>query len=100
MPVVMNMHWPEVSPEQYDRVRDVVKWETDHAKGGIFHAAYFTGDGFHVTDIWETAEDFQDFVDRRLMPGVQQVGVAGQPKVEITPTHRIFSPYLQPAAAR
>ena len=100
MPVVMNMYWPEVSPEQYDRARDIVKWETETPNGAIFHAAYFTNDGFRVTDVWETAEDFQNFVDQRLMPGVQQVGITGQPKVEITPTHRIFSPHLQPARAR
>ena len=97
MPVVMQMHWPEVTRDQYDRARDIVRWEDDHPKGAIFHVAYFTNDGFRVTDVWETAEDFQAFVDKRLMPAVQQVGIAGQPKTEITPAHRMFSPFMQPS---
>ena len=45
-----------------------------------------------MTDIWESAEQFQQFVDQRLMPGVKQVGIQGEPQVEIYPTHRIFAP--------
>jgi hypothetical protein len=42
--------------------------------------------------VWDSAEDFQRFVDDRLMPGVQQVGIQGQPQVEILPAHAIFAP--------
>ena len=35
------MSWPEVSPEQYDKVREIVGWEEAEAEGGIMHVAYF-----------------------------------------------------------
>jgi hypothetical protein len=92
MAVVMSMKWEGVTPEQYDATRDLVKWETDVPHGAIHHVAAFDETGLRVTDIWESAQDFQAFVDDRLMPGVQQVGIEGQPEAEIYPVHAIFAP--------
>ena len=50
-------------------------------KGVKVHVAWMGKDGFHVLDLWETREDFEKFVQERLMPGVQKVGIKGQPKV-------------------
>lgn len=92
MRIVMFMEWDGVTPAQYDAARDVVKWETDAAPGGVLHVATFTDKGLRVTDVWESAEDFQRFVQTRLMPGVRQVGIPGEPKVEVYPLHALFTP--------
>jgi hypothetical protein len=42
--------------------------------------------------VWQSAEQFDQFVQTRLMPGVKQIGIQGEPRVEIYPTHRIFTP--------
>jgi hypothetical protein len=90
MAIVMQMRWEGVTPEQYAQAQEVVKWESDVPKGGVFHVAWFESGALRVTDVWETAEDFQTFVDQRLMPGVAEVGIQGEPQVEIQPAHRIF----------
>jgi hypothetical protein len=92
MAVVMRMEWPEVSPEQYEEARKVVHWEHDVPQGAIFHVAFFDEGGFKVVDVWETAEDFESFVDNRLMPGLAPLGIEGEPKVTITPAQAIFNP--------
>lgn len=92
MPVLMVMEWDGVTPEQYEAARELVKWETDVAPGGLFHVAAFGEKGLRVVDVWESAEQFQSFVQTRLMPGVKQVGLEGEPKVQIYPVHRLFSP--------
>jgi hypothetical protein len=91
MPIVMNMRWDEVTPEQYDETRDLVQWETDSPQGALFHVAWFENGHFRVLDVWETPEDFQNFVDTRLTPGTNKVGIQGQPQVEISPAHRVFN---------
>jgi hypothetical protein len=96
--IVMEMDWHGVTPEQYDEVRDVVGWETDPPEGGVFHVASFADGRLRVTDVWETADDFQRFANDRLTPGTQKVGIAGDPQVLIRPAHRIFSPHLTPSA--
>jgi len=96
MAVVMIMEWEGVTPAQYDQSLDVVKWETDVPPGGMYHVAAFDGSNLRVTDVWESAEQFQQFVEQRLTPGVKQVGIQGEPKVEIYPAHRIFTPGYTP----
>lgn len=73
--------------EMYESLRSEVKWERDHAPGGIFHAAGFDANGvFHVTDIWESETAMNEFVANRLAPGLQKVG-APMPEVQIMPLH-------------
>ena len=92
MPTVMSMRWPGVTREQYDEARKIVNWEGDPPTGGIFHVAWFDGDGLRVTDVWQSAEAFQGFADERLMPGVKQLGIEGEPEVEMTQAHAVFAP--------
>ncbi len=87
MAIRMRMRWDGVTPDQYDQVRGIVAWETEYPTGGMLHEVWFEGDQLNVCDIWETAEAFNSFVETRLMPGVAQVGIQGQPSVEILPVY-------------
>jgi hypothetical protein len=42
--------------------------------------------------LWDTGDDFNRFVDSRLMPAVQEIGIEGRPNVEIHEAHAIFAP--------
>jgi hypothetical protein len=95
MPVVMSMEWDGVTREQYEAVRKLVAWETNKPAGAMLHIAAVTPTGLRVTDLWASAGDFQRFVEQRLMPGVQQVGIASQPKVEVHPMHALFKPAFE-----
>lgn len=99
MAIMMQMRWEGVTPEQYDTVRDRVNWEGDAPTGGLLHVAAFDGNTLLVNDAWDSAEDFQRFVDTRLMPAVQQVGIQGEPQVEIYPAHRYYNPGLDKGQA-
>jgi hypothetical protein len=97
MAVAMYMQWSGVTPEQYEAARELVDWEGDTPQGALFHAAAFDEDGLRVFDMWESGEDFERFVEQRLRPGVEQVGIEGDPEVEIHEIHRTFTPAYQPA---
>lgn len=92
MATVMLMHWPEVTKEQYEKVRGDVKWETDVPQGAKFHVSWFGNDGLHVLDLWDSQADFERFMRDRLVAAVQRAGINGQPKVEFTESHAIFAP--------
>jgi hypothetical protein len=95
MPIVMNMRWDGVTPEQYDAAREQVGWEQHGPEGGLIHIASFTDEGLRVTDVWETAEDFNRFVERRLMPVVREIGIEGEPDVAISGMHAIWNPGVE-----
>jgi hypothetical protein len=92
MPIVMQMSWPEVTKEQYESVRKDANWEGNVPRGAKLHVAYFAKEGFHVCDLWDSAQDFNAFVETRLMPAVAKTGIKTQPKVEISETYAIFAP--------
>ena len=92
MAIVMLMHWPEATKEQYEEVRRDVKWETDVPAGAKFHTAWFGDDGLHVLDLWDSAEQFQRFAETRLNPATQRAGVQGKPRVQFAEAHAIFAP--------
>ena len=93
MAIVMQMHWPEISLDEYDQARARVDWEGNHPEGAIFHVAWMADDGFHVVDVWESGDHFDRFVEDRLMPVVAgELGVTSQPDVTITPAHAYFKP--------
>jgi hypothetical protein len=101
MPVVMYMEWDGFTPQQYDEVRANVSWEQDAPQGVILHVPWFADGGVRVLDLWDSAEDFQSFVDARLMPAVQAAGVTGEPRIQINPLYsRAFAPAIEKATGR
>jgi len=92
MATVMVMHWPQVTPEQYEKARNLVGWERDVPPGARMHVAWMSGDGFRVVDVWDDPELFQNFVATRLTPGVQQIGIEGQPQVTFHELLGAFAP--------
>ena len=92
MATVMQMHWPEVTREQYEAARREVNWEGDVPKGAKFHVSWFAEDGLHVLDLWDSPVDFQNFAATRLQEGVAKIGIQGEPKVTFNDAHAIFAP--------
>lgn len=90
----MIMHWPEASAEQYQAARKEINWEGNVPKGAKFHVSWTEDDGLHVIDLWDSHADFERFVQERLMPGVQKIGIQGQPKVSFAEPLSVFAPDL------
>ena len=100
MPVVISLEWDGVTPEQYDDAHEKVNWEGDTPDGALLHVPWFADGAMHVTDVWDSAEQFERFVNERLMPGVQEIGIEGEPRVEINPLHRhVFAPGIDRVTA-
>jgi hypothetical protein len=95
MALVMLMHWPEVSKQQYEQVRKEINWEAKVPKGAKFHAAWFADDGLHVMDLWQSQADWDAFFAGQLGPAVKNAKIQGQPNVQYGKTHSIFAPNVK-----
>jgi hypothetical protein len=93
MSVLMVMHWPDLTIDHYENLRKTVNWEGNVPKGLKFHTFAYDN-GAHIVDVWDNAENFKSFVEKRLMPEVQKAGIKTQPKVDIYPVHAVFPPGL------
>lgn len=98
MASVMQMRWEGITPDQYDALRPVVRWETDYPEGAVFHVAWFDGGGINVIDVWDSPEQFDRFMQDRLGPAVQQLGIEGQPDIKWSDAHAVFNPAAEQTA--
>ncbi len=50
--------------------------------------------GCNVLDVWESEQAFGTFMEQRLQPAIQEIGIQGQPEVKFFPLHGVFAPAL------
>jgi hypothetical protein len=98
MAQILKMRWEGVTPDQYDTLRSMTRLESDTPEGLIFHTAWFRDDGIVVMDVWEASAQFDDFMQGRLAPAIEQIGLEGQPELKWIDAHAYFNPAV-PAAA-
>jgi hypothetical protein len=78
VPVAMLVDNPEGSQEIYDKVRE--QMGLDAPAGGIFHVAGPSpSGGWRVLELWESEEDAKRFLQERLKPAWEAVGLSGPP---------------------
>ncbi|WP_296598727.1 hypothetical protein [Phenylobacterium sp.] len=82
MPVMCIYRGVQVSPDEYDRVRDTVGWEASPPEGAIAHAIAFGPDGATEVNLWESEASFRRYLDTRLAPVLGHLGVSvGEPEI-------------------
>jgi len=88
--VVVEMRWPGVTPAQYDEAKRRVDWEGNPEGAGTVHLAWFEGGALRCYDVWDSGAAFNAFVQNRLMPGLEGLGIEGPPEVRFHPAHDVF----------
>jgi len=91
MAVAMFMHWPGVTPDQYDALMARLDLDVNPAAGGVLHVAALTEDGLEVCDVWQTEQAFHGFFEQRLLPVVGELEIAGTPEVRLVPLHNLYA---------
>jgi hypothetical protein len=99
MAVVLTLKWQGATKEQYDRLLELVDWESEPARNGIFHVVWFEDDAMGIVDVWESPEDWQRFFDERLAPHLAAAGATGEPDAQFHDVHRYFNTEAAHAAA-
>ena len=69
----------------YDQMNESMDLTGDPPSGMLFHAAgYVDGGVWRLFDVWETAEQYERFMNERIMPAMGRVGNS-------TPPDRMYS---------
>ena len=79
-----------ITKDLYENARKEVSWEGNPPPGIIFHAASFDdlGNNICVADIWESEDQWNNFLNTRLKPFMQKAH-APPLKTEISQIHNI-----------
>jgi hypothetical protein len=92
MPILWLMEWAGITTDQYEELRKAVDWEGNVPEGLHYHVAAFDNRTMVVSEVWESPDHVQPFMDERFLPAVKQLGITSMPKVDLYETHAIFAP--------
>jgi hypothetical protein len=91
--VVINVKWEGFTESMYEKVIEETNLKGNPPKGMLLHVSSFDEKGLRVTDVFETEEDFHNFIRDRVMPVAGEM-VKTEPEIEIYPltAYFFFSP--------
>ena len=95
MSIVWMLEWNGISPVQYESLRRDVSWES--ADGLQLHVAAFDQKGLVLTEVWESPDHVQPFMDDLLIPAVQKLGITTMPRVDLYETYMLSGAALKAA---
>lgn len=88
--IVMHMIHPKMSAAQYDSiVSDLAAAGLGKIPERIYHVAAPHGEGWHVTDVWESEEAFNKFGETMVPILIKHAGSAVEPIM--LPVHNIIT---------
>jgi heme-degrading monooxygenase HmoA len=75
MAVLVRMTAPGMTTEIYDKATEQLAPRVLGARGFVAHVAFVRDGEFHVSEIWDSQADFQDWYDNNVKPNVPGVEV-------------------------
>ncbi|MBA3726131.1 MAG: hypothetical protein H0W86_06680 [Armatimonadetes bacterium] len=95
MAVIIQLEWPGLTLDQFDEARRRIRWEEEPAKGSIVQAQGWDNGTFKAADIWESEEDWNNFLQNRILPAVAGLNIPGQPTTRVFDAYGLLIPGLR-----
>ena len=94
MTVVSTLDVSDLTAPEYRAVMDELGVEQRPERGIYLHLTTPTEFGYRIVEIWDNKENFDRFVQRRLVPANKAIGLERATDITVTPLHNFFGPRL------
>lgn len=94
MSVITTLDVTDMTPQEYRAVLDHMGVETRPAAGIYLHLTTTMSFGFRIVELWDRKEGFEQFLEKRLAPATQELGIERETEITVTPLHNLFAPRL------
>lgn len=91
MAVAMFMRWSDVTADQYDSIMSRLELDGNPAAGEVLHVAALTEEGLEVCEVWQTEQAARGFLERRMLPVAQELGVGGEPEIRFVALRNLYA---------
>ncbi|HEY5272806.1 MAG TPA: hypothetical protein VIJ34_06180 [Acidimicrobiales bacterium] len=75
MSVLVRLSVSGMTTDSYDQVSGQLTPPLLAAPGFVAHVGFVVDGEFHVSEIWESRDDFQNWFDNNVKPNVPGVGI-------------------------
>jgi hypothetical protein len=87
---VWLVEWDGITKEQFADLAARTQWETDPPAGLQHQVTAFSDKSLVLTQVWQSPDHVMRFMEDRLLPAVQAMGIRSMPKVDQYPVHSVF----------
>jgi hypothetical protein len=94
MTVVSTLDVTGLTAPEYRAVMDELGVEKRPEAGIYLHMTTPIEVGFRVVEVWDEKEGFDRFVEHRLAPANEALGLDRATEINVTPLHNFFAPRL------
>jgi hypothetical protein len=95
MTVVSTLDVTGLTASEYRAVMDELGVERRPEEGIYLHLTTPTDSGYRIVEIWDEKGNFDRFVERRLAPANEAIGLERSTEITVTPLHNLFAPRLE-----
>lgn len=99
MTVITTIDAMGVTPEEYRAILDEMGVEARPEPGIYLHLTVPIEDGYRIVEVWDRKESFDAFVQNRMAPAAERIGLRREMKITVEPLYNIFVPRLQELTA-
>jgi hypothetical protein len=83
-----------ITPTEYRAILDQMDVERRPEPGIYLHLTAPIEGGYRVIEVWDHREGFEAFMQARLAPAAEAIGLNREMKLTIEPLYNIFAPRL------
>jgi hypothetical protein len=83
-----------ITPTEYRAILDEMGVERRPEPGIYLHLTAPIDGGYRIIEVWDHREGFEAFMQARLTPAAQAIGLNREMKLTIEPLYNIFAPRL------
>jgi len=83
-----------LTPTEYRAILDQMGVEKKPEPGLYLHLTARIEGGYRITEVWDSRENFDAFMEARLAPGAEAIGLQRQMTMTMEPLYNIFAPRL------
>jgi hypothetical protein len=92
MSIVWILEWDGIKAEQYEDLVQRVAWDSDLPAGLQHQVVAFNDKSMILTQLWQSPDHVMRFMEDRLLPAVNAIGVRTMPRVDQYPVHSVLKP--------
>ena len=94
MTVVTTLDVNGLTAPEYRAVLDQLGVETHPEPGIYLHLTTPIESGFRIIEVWDEKSGFDRFVETRLVPANEAIGLQRETAITVSPLHNFFGPRL------
>jgi hypothetical protein len=88
--VIWLVEWDGITKEQFADLQSRTEWESDPPDGLEHQVTAFSDKALVLTQVWKSPDHVMRFMEDRLLPAVQAMGIRSMPRVDQYPVHGVY----------